>query len=124
MAPIGAERQFVDADRRVEIQRPIEMREQRAGARFLPFPGTGSFFRHDDEQHIFFAGAVTRRALDDLCGGREVQEPIAAIVGGAMIGLRGLRGFPFWAAREVIEETAHSKSLSIATKGSSAGGIL
>ena len=63
------------------------------------------------------------QSLDNLLDGREMQKAVATIVCRAAINAGCVGLPPFGASGEMIEKAAHSRSLSMATNGISAGGM-
>ncbi len=64
----------------IEPQRPVEMRKERAAARWLPFQGIAKRVGLDREQHKpVLAREMPCRRLGGLRGGGEMHEPIGNI---------------------------------------------
>jgi hypothetical protein len=84
VTPAGTQRQRFDPPHGGERQHPVEVREQVAASRHLPFQRAVERLRIDRHHHqVGGAGEMPLRGLADLRRGREMDEAVADVDGGA-----------------------------------------
>jgi hypothetical protein len=80
MAALRIKREWFDAQHRAELKGAVEVREQRAAARRLPFEVLAQHRGIDThEQEIALSGEMLFRGLNRLRCGREMDEAVVAI---------------------------------------------
>src|SRR5437868_3907078 len=84
MIAVGARAQIEDGGDRAEIEFAIEMRKQFAVARRLKAQRVAERIDiHRDQEQPGLAREMFSRGLADLGGGREMNKPVAGIIGAA-----------------------------------------
>lgn len=105
MAPVLAERQWRVPDDLVPLQRPIEMREKRAAARWLPAQRVAEPVGNGCRQNqVGDAGEMLRGRLGRLNGGGEVDEPVGEVDGRAPGHPRGVKGLPLGRPEDLVDQ--------------------
>src|SRR5437868_239250 len=77
---LGPGGKLLDPAHRVKRERAVEMGEQRAAARGLPFERRPERSRLDrDQEEVGLAGKMLGRGLNDLIGGGKMDVAVAAV---------------------------------------------
>jgi hypothetical protein len=103
--PAGlVERQGIDPQHGLERKFAVQMGEQRAAARRLPFQLVAERVGIDrDQRQVALAGEPFRRGLRGLLRGREVDEPVRPVDGRAAIAALALRLAPFGGGADFVD---------------------
>jgi hypothetical protein len=80
VSAVGPERQRLDANDRGKVKVAIKVRKQRSPARRLPFQAIAKFAAIDvHKQQVGLPGEMLRGGLNDLRGGRKMDETVAVV---------------------------------------------
>lgn len=108
MLTVRAKRERLDPKHGGKIERRVEMREQRAAARWLPFQGRPEPFGIErDKNKIAVPGEMRGERSRKLMADREVDEAVAGIVGRAMETSRSPGRFEGGLAQDFIDRLCH-----------------